>query len=255
MYYFFIVKKIFFLFLILAVVHYGCNEDKNDYLIETKKFKNILIDMHLADGILQAENLQSKFNRKRDTITPYNFVLKKHNVSRGHFEKTVNYYTLHSEDYKIIYKSVIDSISKMEDEIKKINKKYVNEEKLKTGNLWRKKTEWNLPEDGKTKAISFKIKLTKHGTYTLSADIKMFSDDKSVGQRMTIIANYKDGTKEINTNGTIVKDNKYNNYKVSITSLPEKKLQSISGWVLDHSKGTQEKHAKVKNIMLKYQKK
>jgi len=111
-----------------------------------------------------------------------------------------------------------------------------------------------LPDDGEKNPIAFKIQEKKQGQYKLKAKIKVFRDDKSVNQRMTIIANYADGTKDLNSTETIVKDGKFEGYNVSVTTDRKKELKFISGWILDHSKNTEKKHAHVKEITLKYNK-
>jgi len=79
----------------------------------------------------------------------------------------------------------------------------------------------------------------------------VFKDDRSINQRMTIIANYDDGTKDLNTIGTFLKEELFDDYEVTIATDTTKNLQSISGWILDHSKGTKSKHVHIENIELK----
>ena len=237
---------------------FGCNNEnkirKRD-ILKKKQFVSVLIDIHKADGIIQFKNLQAK-NKATDSVSLYNFVLKKHHISREKFKKTVDYYAVHNEDYLIIYDSVQSFFNKKEKNLQiaadKDRLEEIRQEKLKdTTELWNLKKEWNLPEDGKKNPIPFKLIIQKQGKYILKARIRIFSDDRSVNQRMTIIANYFDGTKDVNSNGTMMKDGKYGGYDVSVTTNPKKKLKYISGWLFDHSQGTINKHAQIKNISLK----
>ena len=61
---------------------------------------------------------------------------------------------------------------------------------------------------------------------------------------------YNYGTFDFNTNTTLRKDGEERTYSVSVQTNSEKKLEYISGWVLDHSQGTESKHSEVKNIEL-----
>jgi hypothetical protein len=245
------------LIITLFILMLGCNSRekvrKRD-ILNDDKFYAVLIDMHIADGILSATNLRQT-NRVSDSISLYNFVLKKHNVSRKQFFQTVEYYTIHPEKYIIFYDSLEKHFDAMD---KKLKKELKTENEIRktrdSTNLWTMKDTWRLPEDGLTNPIAFNIQANKHGVYTLSAQIKVFKDDKSINQRMTIIANYSDGSKDLNTIATILKEEKFEEYEVSLSTDSTKVLKSISGWLLDHSKGTASKHVHVEDIKLKYSK-
>jgi len=237
---------------------FGCNSGnkiKKRDILKNNEFISVLIDIHKADGIIQFKNLQAESNAS-DSVSLYNYVLKKHNISREKFRKTIDYYAVHNEDYLVIYDSVQSFFNKREKELQiaadKDKEEEHRKEKLKdTTELWNLKKEWNLPEDGKKNPIPFKIITDKQGIYFLKARIRIFPDDRSVNQRMTIIANYTDGTKDVNSNGTMVKDGKFDDFDVSVITNKKKKLKYISGWLFDHSKGTKSKHAQIKNISLK----
>lgn len=237
---------------------FGCNNGekiRKRNILKEKEFVSVLIDIHKADGIIQFKNLQAK-SKAADSVSLYNFVLKKHNISREKFRKTIDYYAVHNEKYLEIYNSVQsffnNKVKKLQIAADADKQEELKKKKLKdTANLWNLKKEWNLPKDGKKNPIPFKINIQKQGIYTLKARIRIFPDDHSVKQRMTIIANYYDGTKDLNSNGTMVKDAKFRNYDVRISTNPKKQLKYISGWLFDHSKGTKDKHAQIKNISIK----
>ncbi len=253
-------KGVIIYLLFTGIIILGCNNfgsTSKREIIKKDNFIDILTDIHKAGSLIEFKNLQAKNNVKADSVSLYNFILKKHNVSREKFRKTIDYYAEHYEDYLIIYDSVQSKLKREEKELQikaeQDRQKKLANEKLKkdSADLWMLKKEWSLPKDGKTNPIPFNIKTMVHGTYVLKAKIKIFPDDRSVNQRMTIIANYSDGTKDINSNGTMVKDAKFGEFDVSIQTNSDKELKSISGWLLDHSKGTKYKHAEVKDISLK----
>lgn len=220
-------------------------------ILEDEKFIEVLIDMHMADGIMSSTNVRQD-KKNIDSVSIYNYVLKKNNISRFQFVKTVEYYTLHPEQYVIFYDSVESHFKRLDETIKsELRFEKEVEKKRDSTNLWILKETWKLPEDGKTNPIAFKIETDKHGIYLLRARIKVFKDDQSVNQRMTIIANYVDGTKDLNTIGTFLKEEKFEEYEVTLATDTTKKLQTISGWILDHSKGTKSKHVHIEKIEIR----
>jgi len=244
---------LFALFLFTGCGHFFGSGNKD--ILSEDEFYDLLKDIHIADGIVTTSN--TGYKMKNDSVSVYNYVLKKHNVSREVFNNTVDYYSVHAEEYDLLYDSLVNyftSLEKSLDENLQIEKEKENDDRKREKdslNLWNLKFEWELPEDGKTNPIAFHIPDTIQGTYMLAATIRLFRDDKSVNQRMTIIANYEDGTKDLNSAGSMVRDGKFERYEVRITTNKDKSLKSISGWLLDHSKGTEFKHASVKDIELR----
>jgi len=237
---------------------FACNDSstiKKREILDDDVFLSVLKDIHKSDGIVTASKLGVKM--KSDSVSIYNYILKKHNISRDDFKKTVQYYSLHTDQYNVFYDSLtnyfdtLENIIKVEMEIEK--EKRIEERKREKDslNLWPLKDEWELPEDGETNPIAFSIPTEEHGTYVFSASIRIFRDDRSKNLRMTIIANYSDGTKDLNSAGTMVKDGKFEKYEVRLKTNENKKLISISGWLLDHSKGTEKKHVSVKEVELR----
>ncbi len=253
-------RKIIFILFFVNSFFYSCNDSSNvrrSEILSDDEFIDILIDLHKADGIIVSSDLQKR-DRRKDSISLYNYVLKKHNVSRNTFSKTVKYYSLHIEEYNLFYDSLTNYFTQLQEDLKQEiekEKEKLKEERKKlkdSSNLWILKETWELPKDGKTNPIAFKIQSKGHGTYTLSATIRIFRDDKSINQRMTIIANYEDGSKDLNSAGSMIKDGRFEKYEVSINPNKDKVLKSISGWILDHSKGTKLKHVSVRDIKLKF---
>ena len=230
---------------------YACGQ-KSEKILQPEEFKAIVKDMHIADGVAVASNHTTKL--KSDTSKNiYSYILKKHGASRTQFENSIEYYAENTTKYTEIYEEIIAELQAEEDSIR-IPYKKRKEVKKDSTNLWNKKQRWHLPQEGKTNPISYKLKTSEHGIYTLSANIKLYTDDGSVSQRMTIMVKYEDGTKEENSVGNIKKNAIFTKHEVFIRTDPQKELKEISGWVLNHSKGTTNKHAVVKDISLKMKK-
>jgi len=242
-------KKYIF-YIIISIFFSNCKEKeiKNSDILSKEEFITILTDMHFTDGVLFASKLNKRMDKEK--VSMYNYIFKKNDISRAEFDATVLYYTQNTDKYQELYKEVLTRLEKQKLEINALKEPEIIEVRDSL-NLWPLKNSWNLPQDGKTNPISYKIRVNISGTYVIDVDILRYTDDKSSNLRMTIMALYEDGTKDMNSIGTIVKDNKFHNYKTFVTTNSNKELKEISGWILDHSEGTLNKHIKVKNIEIR----
>ena len=79
-------------------------------IIAPEKMKQILIDIHMLEGTVNASNMQA------DTATAtYNSLqeklFQKHGIKQVQFDSSMAYYTRHLEDMDKIYTGVIDSLT------------------------------------------------------------------------------------------------------------------------------------------------
>lgn len=239
-----------FIFVSIIIILVSCTSQPK-HLIPEDEFINLMADIHINDAIMNEEGFVDKTITYNDSASYYNFLYKKYNISREDFKENLEYYSTDIENFILIYDRVMIKLNEMKNQIDSLEstETTINEDTL---NLWPLLQIWNLPYDGETEPIKYSIDTEKHGTYTLSADIKFYLDDGTISQRMSIFANYSDGSYDSNSNGTMQKDGQWKNYKVSIQTDKNKELKSISGWLLDHSEGTKEKHVEVKNIDLRF---
>ncbi len=236
--------------LIASLLLITCQKgQESEASIPKEKFVKILVDMHLADGMITAGGLNKK-KGKEATTSLYNHVFKKHSVTRHDFEQTVAFYCQHPEQYKEVYSKVIQSLKAMK---KKEDGKPKKKKKDKN-DIWKKKTSWKMPKDGKRATIPFSIRRKEQGIYTLSADYKIYPDDKSLHPIMSIMVRYKDGTKEVKENGALANNGKKQNHEVFIITNPKKKIERITGWLYKHSIGSKSKYADITNVKLIYKK-
>ena len=105
------------LVLVLVASIFSCNSLGHKYIIPPKKFVNVLVDIHLADGIA-VENLGRNSNELLDSAALYGSVFSKYGVTRAQFDSTLNYYSTHSDDFQKLYNKVTARLKKMEDELK-----------------------------------------------------------------------------------------------------------------------------------------
>ncbi len=101
-----------YILLILALIFFvECNNSEKEDIIEQDKFVDILVDIHIADALISNKGFYDG-NLKDSTKSYYNYVLKKHKVSRASFDKSMEYYSKDTENYLKLYDKVIAIISK-----------------------------------------------------------------------------------------------------------------------------------------------
>jgi len=242
-------KIIVYLFLALTII--SCSKSTKKEVIPPEKMQAILQDIHLYDAILNEKKLMDK-NLTDSTQSYYNSIWEKYNISYSEFQASLNFYSARPEVLAKMYDKILKNYSQKRDSIKKSSNLEMAEKGNYSMNIWSQKTEWHVPQDGKTNTVRFNISTNSQGLYTLSAIIRMFPDDGSVNQKLTVVAYYDDGTFDASSDYSVEKNGIWKNHVAKVKTNPKKKLTKIGGWILDHSKLVGEKHADVKNIELIY---
>lgn len=109
------VRSGYCLLLLMAGVAFSCGHGKYGEIIPPKKFVNVLVDIHLADGIA-VENI-SRGNALLDSSSLYGSVFDKYDVTRPMFDSTMAFYSEHPDDFQKIYNKVTARLKRMEDEL------------------------------------------------------------------------------------------------------------------------------------------
>lgn len=229
----------------LTILIASCEQDKE--ILEKEKFTDILVDIHIADALLASQQMHD-IELRRDSASYYNYIYKKHNITRAQFEKNLAFYAKEPKEFSALYDDVRFKISVLH---KNLHALKLSKQEVDTTNLWTEKETYSLPADGITNPIPFKIKCTKQGVYSLEAEMKIFADDNSKDLRMTLIVTYTDNTSDRNSNGTMVKDGTWRKYSVTVLANRKRNVKEVSGWLVDHSMRTTKKHCEIKNISLK----
>ena len=237
------------LILICAGILSSCSGPQPD--IATDKFAAILYEIHRADAVLEISKHYDK-DLKNDSLSYYNEIFKKYGITRKEFIEEIEWYSRHADKYKELYDVVMKTVAQEEKNAEEERQRQKLEKD--TLNLWIDKPNFHLPLEGEKETVAFDIPATKAGVYTLSADAIFYSDDGTENPRMTIIANYEDGTNEQNRFTGIKKDSQKHKIEVKIKTNPDKKLKKLTGWVLDHTSNTEKKHIDLYGITLKYSK-
>jgi len=120
-------KKYFFPFFAVLVLlaGTGCNNKQKKHVIPKDDFVDILVDIHLLDGIMRQPNFKKSLT-KNDTTDYYDAILRSHNYSREQFDSTVLYYSKDIREFDDIYQNVLSNLNQMEaeaeDELEQLRK-------------------------------------------------------------------------------------------------------------------------------------
>jgi hypothetical protein len=231
----------------------SCKSDKKN-IIPKEEFEEILYDLSKADGILE----DGKYNDnelKNDSLSYYNYIYQKHKITRQQYNESIKYYA--------------DNIADFQNMIENVNKR-INEEKedasldadlsdkplpVKDSNdIWNQRNFYSIPDDGGNNIISINIEAKNRGTYTLSADIKIFLDDNTVNPRMTLEMHYDDNN-QASSSVNLIKDAQWHHYSLPFTTYETGgNLKYLGGAIINNSKTEGDMHVEVKNIQMVYTK-
>jgi hypothetical protein len=228
----------------------SCKKDPNSkFLIPKDKFRDILVDIHMADGyyMLNYNNLL----RHNDTVNYYNDILKQYGYKRAYFDSTFKYYSAQTKKFEELYDDVITELNKRQQEMYLLQQYETDSAR----NLFKKKTRWNLPKDGAREMIPFQIAIKDTGLYSIVVQLRVYNDDQAENPHLTAYFWYKDKTKNghidyfpgiayKNTNRLVVLNSNKRNRN--------KKVTHIKGWILNHDNINQnfKKHVEVRSIII-----
>jgi hypothetical protein len=241
--------RILYYTLIILTLFSSCK--KNKYIIPRKPFKNILIELHLADGVYMMN--YGKYQIHTDSLNFYNTIFKNYGYTRAQFDSTLKYYTVHPKEFDLIYDGVITELNMLVEEVTQIR----DFESDSLDNQFTLRTRWSLPSDGKTTRIPFDIKVKDSAEYTINVYAKKYPDDQSKNLRISAFYQYTDTvSKEIKTEEfpeISYSVDKYYNLYTTTKIYTHKKSGRLRGWILNHDeqKAPFAKHVDIKMIYIK----
>ncbi len=242
-----------FLVLIISCSDYEKNVRKKD-IIPAETLIPILVDIHLADGILGNHKIMINYPGK-DSISNYKKIIESYSYNITELETTLAYYADKPDELEEIYEKVIDNLSKLESEIR--SQRYSQENNSEPLNLWSGKAEWHLPADGKRIKLPFNVPVKQLGSYIIRATIKMYSDDGSEKPAVRAWFWYDDGSDEgkryLFPESEIKKDGKWKGHTITLEAT-DPHITHLKGFILDHeNKGENwSKHADIRSITIIY---
>jgi hypothetical protein len=82
-------------------------------VLSAEKMTAILVDLHLADGVIALEQRKGK-----DVVPlagPYlEFILQKHGISKDMLEESMRYYAYHVNEFEKIYENAVIELGKIQ---------------------------------------------------------------------------------------------------------------------------------------------
>ena len=111
-------KKNVILFVVLAflMMPIGCNKEKKKYIIPKDDFTNILVDIHLMDGVIRQSDHGTKLPQG-DSVNYYSAILRSYEYSRKQFDSSMVYYSRHIQTFEKIYQEVLNRLNRKEAEV------------------------------------------------------------------------------------------------------------------------------------------
>ena len=127
------IKNIFFLISVVFLMGCVSNEVKiPDDIIDADSFTAIMIDVQLKEGMTSHTGTVRRNEAKAQGFDPYASIFESHGVKAEKFKRTYDFYSLHPDLMEGIYEQVLDSLSKLEAEVKQ---KFTKDERAKSDSL------------------------------------------------------------------------------------------------------------------------
>ncbi len=241
----------------------ACNKDKQDVL-EKETFINILVDLHLYDAVLSDKGYYDG-NLTDSTTSYYHYILKKYQISRSAFDRSVKYYNKNGDEYLEIYKEVIEIISHKvpvtihKESIYKFVQTALDDSKIlsdleayygkKGKELWPKQKAGELPKD----KAKIPLKLTRPLAYPcqLVFNCEIQTDKDTICENLFMQVDIKYEDKSIQSDTIHINySKKWQKYQMKTQTDSLKKPQSFDFYLLKCD-GKKLPVINIKNISLK----
>ncbi|MCZ4407957.1 DUF4296 domain-containing protein [Cryomorphaceae bacterium 1068] len=109
--------------LVIILIFTGCGEPEVEVvpegLLDKDKFTEVMVDVQLVEG-MKVHKLGPKRERSPDMEAMYGNIFAKHEIEQKDFDATYDYYKSRPDEMELIYEQVLDSLSKLDVEVKKI---------------------------------------------------------------------------------------------------------------------------------------
>ena len=250
-------RNSFIILIIFSLIIFSCSGKKEKTerikLIPEKDLVPILIDVHMANGLLTLANVRSRY-ASFDSIATYITVIEKHGYTKNDMDKTMKYY-FYEKPQKLIamYDQVLGVLSKEQTLVEK----EFQAETAHKGNLWTGKESCFFPGIPGADSGQFDVVLKNPGTYTLSYSATFFIDDQSVNPQFSGYTCNADsietGKKTYIGSFHYLKDSRSHIYTV-IIKITGNTILHLKGFLYDFNNNPLvcERHAWFENILLTY---
>lgn len=125
-------RRLGLIFIALAVmVSCKSKPEPVELPLSTEKFTMVMIDVQLAEGMKTQKIISTRTNAD-ELVNLYKHIFEKHGVKGEDFMETYAYYSSHPGEMELIYEQVLDSLSKLDVEVKKA---YADEVQAETDSI------------------------------------------------------------------------------------------------------------------------
>jgi len=248
-------RNFYLLVLLVPLLLGSCKKNKNTFIIPRNTFKEILIDLHIADGIYMMN--YGKYTIHNDSVNFYNAIFKKYGYTRQNFDSTLRYYTIYPKKFDIIYDEVVNRLNILEQQVSLFR----NFENESVNNLYKGKTKWELPQNSEYTRVPFDIPINDSAEYTINVYAKIYPDDQSKNLRITAYFWFKDSIsnkwKMDNFPEANYSIDKYFNLFSTSKRYNSRQNGRLRGWILDNDNSKSrlfKKHIDIKMIYIEKKK-
>lgn len=172
-------RCIYIIIICLLVASCGNNKPK---LIPKKKLIEMMVDLNIYDAISLDSYIVGQLG-DLDSADIYSSFFVKHKYTKEDLDYTLEYYTNKPKKLIEIYDAVFAQLSKKSDELRNMSEKFSYSG---LQNIWHYKSyDDTLTIDTKRKIDNYDIKTDSAGTFVITAQVKMTTDDQSINPRIT----------------------------------------------------------------------
>ncbi len=116
--------KRYLVVLIIAVLFVSCGHKKekipqSNIILNKKEMTEVLVDVYIAEAALVA-TMQDGNTAKAYTNLYYNYIFKKHNITRSTYLSNLHYYSFRLKEMKEIYTDVMIKLISMQVKKKRV---------------------------------------------------------------------------------------------------------------------------------------
>lgn len=135
--------------ILLVLITFSCNTKNKtpDYVIPHEDMVNIIVDMHITDGLMNVNKVRRNLVKK-DSLNYYDAVFKSYGYTRTGFDTSIYYYSNNISEYDKIYEEVLNKLSEMQTQLKEEGAKEAKEkEELKVKKEAIKRDKANMDDE------------------------------------------------------------------------------------------------------------
>lgn len=257
-------RKLLFLFVGLLLL--SCNK-KPSGVLEPDKMVELMVDMHLAEGVIHINPKQ--FKNKQEKLEIYYDVFQRHGITKAEMDSSLNYYLAYADEYREIYDEVIARLETMHVEAEsgkfQDTREFLfgmieegirildSEEKDSViSEIWRMPRKFSLLEKGDKNTVEFTFINDTTNQFTflvLKGEFKLYLNDCSQNPQTILKVIYNDETSDEVTT-PLIKDASLHPVRLRLPIDTAKSVVRIEGALIGHDKCLSSKSVEISNVRL-----